>query len=142
MRFDSSVMMGLGGLTTASIWTMSDAFMVGPAIPLHSLTPVTVVARNNILSSSLVLCPTGKTTGTKSTTRLSMVEDEDEEDDDDDEDDDDVGDRDDPLGKGIDSVSWLPTVIGAKDMATSTSTREVSWPPPMRYLWHPPTFVD
>ena len=63
-----------------------------------------------------------------------MVEDEDEEDDDDDEDDDDVGDRDDPLGKGIDSVSWLPTVIGAKDMATSTSTREVSWAPPMRYF--------
>jgi len=57
-----------------------------------------------------------------------MVEDdEEEEDDEDDEDDDeDVGDRDDPLGKGIDSVSWLPTVIGAKDKVTSTPTREVS----------------
>ena len=60
-----------------------------------------------------------------------MVEDDEEEDedDDDDDDDDDVGDRDDPLGNGIDSVSWLPTVIGGKDKATSTATREVSLSP-------------
>ena len=59
-----------------------------------------------------------------------MVEDDEEEDEDDDDDDDDVvGDRDDPLGIGIDSVSWLPTVIGGKDKATSTQTREVSLSP-------------
>jgi hypothetical protein len=43
-------------------------------------------------------------------------EDEDEDDEDDEEDDDEDEDEDDedPLSKGIDSVSWLPSVVGAK----------------------------
>ncbi len=54
-------------------------------------------------------------------TRLFMVEDDvDDEDDDDDDNDDD-----DPLGDGIDSVAWLPSVIGARGK-TITSAREVS----------------
>ena len=50
--------------------------------------------------------------------------DEEEEDDDDDDDDDDEDDED-PLSKGIDSVSWLPTVVGAKASSDKvTGTRE------------------
>ena len=55
------------------------------------------------------------------TTRLFLVDDDDEAEDDDDDDDDDE----DPLGDGVDSVSWLPSVIGAKGKEIS-SAREVS----------------
>ena len=71
-------------------------------------------------------------------TRLFMGDDEDEDEDDED--------NDDPLGEGIDSVSWLPTVIGAKgrlttSSASSLSVREVSrgfffmWQLPRPFLY-------
>ena len=44
--------------------------------------------------------------------------------DDDSEDDDD--DQEDPLGKGVDSVSWLPSVVGKKGGGQVTGAREVS----------------
>lgn len=51
----------------------------------------------------------------------------DDDDDDDDEEDDEDGNEDDedPLGDGVDSVSWLPSVVGAKGKEV-TSAREVS----------------
>lgn len=51
------------------------------------------------------------------TTSLFMVDDDEEDEDDEDDDD--------PLGNGVDSVAWLPTVIGAKGKEI-TSAREVS----------------
>jgi hypothetical protein len=42
--------------------------------------------------------------------------DEEDEDEDDDDDDDDSNE---PLGNGVDSVSWLPSVMGAKSIAVS-----------------------
>lgn len=47
-----------------------------------------------------------------------MVDDEDEDEDDEDDDD--------PLGDGIDSVSWLPSVIGTKGRLSTSSTSSLS----------------
>lgn len=56
----------------------------------------------------------------RASTKLRMVE-EDDDDDDDDEDED----SDDPLGNGVDSVAWLPSVIGAKGKEVTSASREV-----------------
>lgn len=116
MRFDSLVIAGLG----AVCWT-SDAFAPGPLRrnPSVSSFPAVEIALTDTRGA---VSSWKKYTGKKSS-RLFMVDDEDEDEDDDD---DDVGDSDDPLGNGVDSVSWLPTVIGAKDKDISAPTREVS----------------
>lgn len=45
-------------------------------------------------------------------------------DDEDEDDEDDEDDENNPLAKGVDSVSWLPTVVGAKDVDNPQITRE------------------
>ena len=42
------------------------------------------------------------------------------------ENDDDDDDFDEPLSKGVDSVSWLPTVVAAKSVETTSSAGDVS----------------
>jgi hypothetical protein len=55
----------------------------------------------------------------------ALLDDEEEDEDEDDDHDEDDDDDDDPLSKGIDSVSWLPSVVGAKGSTEAVKgTRE------------------
>jgi hypothetical protein len=70
--------------------------------------------------SNLGLSPFLSRSAARATTARKLAE----QDDSDDEDSDDE-DNDEPLAKGIDSVSWLPTVKGAKNVEI-TGAKEVS----------------
>jgi hypothetical protein len=104
MRFDKQVVIFLGLLCFAQT---VDAF-VPRSRTSTQLTPVGATAAP-------------KTIGFVST-RLYAVDDDDEDAyDDDDEDEDDEN----PLGKGIDSVSWLPSVAGQSAGEDVSSIKEV-----------------
>lgn len=105
MRFDPKAIVLLVVAAAAASWRQVDAF----APPLAS-AGVTRCSQNAMVRKPFVSRRT-------QTTRRFMVDSDDEVDSDD------YGE--DPLGEGVDSVAWLPTVAGAKNKDISTA-REVS----------------
>jgi hypothetical protein len=101
MRFDKPVAIFLGLLCFAQT---VDAF-VPRSRTSSQLTPVGAAAAPKTIRFV--------------STRLYAVDDDDDDEDDEDEDDEN------PLGKGIDSVSWLPSVAGQSAGEEVSSIKEV-----------------
>jgi hypothetical protein len=126
MRFDSLAIWGLGLVATAYTVRQVDSFMPIPLTRTIGSRYIHPAETGSCGSKILVINPFKHGAGTPLSQLFMVDDDEEEDDDDDDDDDDDERDSNDPLGNGIDSVSWLPTVVGAKGKEISTPSREVS----------------
>lgn len=84
------------------------------------------ISRTSTQLNSVGSTAAPKTVGFVSS-RLYAVDDDDEDDydDDDDDDEDEYEDEENPLGKGVDSVSWLPSVKGQRAGKDASSIKEV-----------------
>lgn len=108
MRFGEQVALFLGALFVAH---NADAFTATSRNRrIISQSGLTFVPESTVSTSCLVPSMKG------SSTRLFLADDDDDEDDDDD----DLN----PLGKGVDSVAWLPTVIGKKTDSELSNIKE------------------
>mmetsp|Transcript_8997 Transcript_8997/g.13620 ORF Transcript_8997/g.13620 Transcript_8997/m.13620 type:complete len:497 (+) Transcript_8997:117-1607(+) len=112
----------------ASLTTIgSDAFtVISPGAHRHLSTSTSGQNRNAILSFSNNRHCVKPFTASASASSLLKATDDDMEYDDDDEDDDDDEQEYDPLGKGVDSISWLPPLDSASDSSSPTSVKEGS----------------
>ena len=109
MRFGQQVATFLGALFVAQ---QTDAFLPASHSRVVSTNGLAFAPESSITSSSSRFTPSLRTPST----RLFLADD----DEDDDEDDDDLN----PLGKGVDSVSWLPTVMGKIKSAELTNIQD------------------
>ena len=100
------------GLQTHRQHSANSVANVGSSI--HSSLKKTTTKSNWVLSPFL------SRSAARTTTARKLAEQDDSEDEDNDDED-----YDEPLAKGIDSVSWLPTVKGAKNVEI-TGAKEVS----------------
>lgn len=103
MRFEKQAIISLGSAAALLVFGSCDAFVFSQ--PKNKLSPTFLVP-----SSTLSYSVSGTGGSSSSSTRLfaSLEDDDDDEDDHDDEEDDNTN----PLGKGVNSVSWLPSVVG------------------------------
>jgi hypothetical protein len=115
MKFDPQAIVCLS-IAAFSAWNHAEAFAPSPRFLTKASSGVITTSGSSVVSSY------SEQRRTRSS-RLFMA-DEDEDDEDDDDDDEDDYDYD-PLGEGVDSIAWLPSVIGSKGKDV-TSAREVS----------------
>ena len=114
MKFTSAAIVSLA--TAAGFWHAVEGFVPDTICRRGSA----IVASRRRTGRGMVLGQCGLALRKRSVV-LRMVDDDDE-----DEDDDEYDEEEGPLADGIDSVSWLPTVLGAKDIENPKISRDDS----------------
>ena len=105
MRFEKQAIISLGSAAALLVFGSCDAFVFSQ--PKNKLSPTFLVPSSTL---SYSVSGTGGSSSTSTRLFASLEDDDDEEDDD--HDDEEEDDNTNPLGKGVNSVSWLPSVVG------------------------------